>query len=221
MRIDVLASLVRSYYDSEDPSHDWAHVCRVASVAQSLAQDEGAEKEIVLAAVYCHDLINLPKDHPERKLASTKSAKEAAPLLRKSEFSENEIIVIQKAIVEHSFSRGMTPSTLESSIVQDADRLDALGAIGVLRCASVNTHMKCLFYDAEDPFAEKRELDDKRFMLDHYFVKLFKLPELMNTKAARMEAERRVEFMKIFLKQLQKEMVVPGPHGEATPLFRS
>jgi uncharacterized protein len=206
-RIQKLIELTRPYYlKNDDPSHDWPHVGRVASSARALAKTEAVNVECMLASVYCHDLINLPKDHPERKEASTLSAKEALPLLKASGFTEEEIKTITQAVIEHSFSKGLKPSSKEAALLQDADRLDALGAIGILRCASVNTIMKSKYYDPFDPFAASREFDDKKFMVDHYSVKLFKLPELMNTHAGRIEGEKRVVMMKGFLQQLKEEI---------------
>jgi uncharacterized protein len=205
-RIQKLIPLVKSYYNTTDPAHDWAHVGRVAATAKQLAENQDVNLECVLAGVYCHDLINLPKDHPDRKNASTLAAKEAGPLLIEAGFNEQEILVIKKAIVEHSFSKGLKPSCLEAAIVQDADRLDALGAIGILRCAAVNTQMKSSFYDPFDPMAELRELDDKSFMLDHYFVKLYKLPDLMNTPVGKALGFKRVEFMKTFISEFLSEI---------------
>lgn len=205
-RIQQLITLVKPYYNSPDPAHDWAHVGRVAATAKKLCDGQSVDVECVLAGVYCHDIINLPKDHPDRKNASTLAATEADPLLRQCGFLEDEISIIKKAIVEHSFSKGLKPSCLEAAIVQDADRLDALGAIGILRCAAVNTQMKSSFYDPFDPLANDRELDDKSFMVDHYFVKLFRLPELMNTSAGKALALVRVQFMQNFLDELMKEV---------------
>lgn len=205
-RIQDLIQLVRPFYNSPDPAHDWAHVGRVAATARKLCEGEDIGLECVLAGVYCHDLVNLPKDHPDRKNASTLSADKAEPLLTQVGFNGQEIALIRKAIIEHSFSRGLKPSCIEAAIVQDADRLDALGAIGILRCAAVNAQMKSSFYDPFDPLAEMRELDDKTFMLDHYFVKLFKLPELMNTKQGKVLALERVSFMQTFIKELMKEI---------------
>jgi uncharacterized protein len=208
-RIDLLMKLTRSYYEKHtDPSHDWAHILRVVSTAEKLAAIEGAHREITVAAVLCHDLVNLPKDHPDRARASTLAAEEADPLLEQAQFTSGERERIRKAIVEHSYSRGLKPSSLEGAIVQDADRLDALGAIGILRCAAVNTLMKSQFYDPAEPVAKSRVLDDKKFMLDHYFVKLFKLPELMNTTAARHEAKKRVAVMENFLETLLGEITL-------------
>lgn len=205
-KIQNLIPLVKPYYNSPDPAHDWAHIGRVAATAKELCKNLPVDLECVLAGVYCHDLVNLPKDHPDRKEASALAAKEAEPLLKQAGFSESEIETVKKAIVEHSFSKGLKPSCLEAAIVQDADRLDALGAIGILRCAAVNTQMKSTFYDPFDPLAEMRDLNDKTFMLDHYFVKLFKLPELMNTEAGRALGEKRVNYMKGFIDTLMSEI---------------
>jgi uncharacterized protein len=159
-----------------------------------------------MAGVYCHDLVNFPKDHPERSQASKMATEIAEELLLRSDFSLDAIKKIKQIVLEHSFSIGLRPTTLEASILQDADRLDTLGAIGILRCASVNTQMKSHFYDVEDPKALNRELNDKKFMIDHYFVKIFKLPALMNTEKAKQMAEERVIFMKVFLDTLMIEI---------------
>lgn len=205
-RIQNLIPLVKDYYNSPDPAHDWAHVGRVAATARQLCEGNNVNVECVLAGVYCHDIVNLPKDHPDRKNASTLAAAEAEPLLIKAGFTQEEVEIIKRAIIEHSFSKGLKPSCLEAAIVQDADRLDALGAIGILRCAAVNTQMKARFYDPFDPLAEQRELDDKTFMLDHYSVKLYKLPELMNTPLAKKLANQRVHYMKTFINELMSEV---------------
>ncbi len=205
-RIKKLAELVRPFYGSDDPAHDWPHIGRVAATAKKLAADQSVNLECILAAVYCHDIVNLPKNHPDRSRASELAADKAEPILWEVGFTKEEITITRTAIIEHSFSRGLKPSTLESAIVQDSDRLDSLGAIGILRCASVNTLMKSKYYDPFDPFAENRELDDKQFMIDHYFVKLFKLPELMQTEAGKKEGHERIEYMKDFLGRLKQEI---------------
>lgn len=205
IRVENLKKLVKPFYSPDDPAHDWPHIERVAANAIMMAEGEPVDLACLLAAVYCHDLVNLPKNHPDRTQASRFAAEKAHPLLLESGFTLEESQKIQQAIVEHSFSKGLRPTSLEAAIVQDADRLDTLGAIGILRCASVNTQMKTSFYDSIDPLARERELDDKKFMLDHYFVKLFKIPELMNTNKAKQEAEKRMAFMKVFLNTLLDE----------------
>jgi uncharacterized protein len=205
-RLETLIPLVKPFYTPDDPAHDWPHVGRVISTAKKLAQGENVNLPCLLAAVYCHDIVNLPKNHPERWQASQLAAEKSAPLLSLCGFSSEEITNIQQYIIEHSFSKGLRPTSLEAAIVQDSDRLDTLGAIGILRCASVNTQMKSSFYEPFDPMAESRELDDKKYMVDHYFVKIFKLPDLMNTAKGKIEAHKRVAYMKEFLNTLLGEI---------------
>lgn len=206
-RIQKLIPLIKPYYiKNNDPSHDWPHVGRVVCSAREMAKHEDVSLDCLLASVYCHDLINLPKNHPDRKNASTLSAQEALPYLEAAGFDPKEREIISQAVIEHSFSKGLKPTSIEAAILQDADRLDALGAIGILRCASVNTIMNCKYYDPFDPFAEFRDLNDKEFMIDHYFVKLFKLPDMMNTLSGKVEGERRVLMMKEFLQSLKREI---------------
>lgn len=173
---------------------------------QSLAASENADTAITLAGALLHDIVNLPKDHPERKHASRMAAERAHGLLVDAAFSEAEIKHVQQVILEHSFSLGLRPSSIESAIVQDADRLDAVGAIGVLRVTSCGCRLGAAYYHRQDPFATARPLDDKSFTVDHFFTKLFQLPELMNTAAAKTEAAKRVEFMRDFLAQLENEI---------------
>ncbi len=204
--IQNLIPLIKSYYSSVDPAHDWPHIGRVVANARMLSEGSEINLNNLLAATYCHDLINLPKDHPERREASTLTALEAAPHLLQAGFSRSDVEHIKQVIIEHSYSKGLSPSCIEAAILQDADRLDALGAIGVLRCAAVNTQMKTSFYDSFDPLASARPLDDKNFMLDHYFVKLFELPHRMNTMKGKQEAIRRVDYMKKFIDELMSEV---------------
>lgn len=205
-RLEKLIPLVKPFYTPEDPAHDWPHIGRVIGTAKKLAAGEKVDLPCLLAAVYCHDIVNLPKNHPDRSNASKLAGDMAAPLLKEAGFNQDEIKKVQQYVLEHSFSKGLKPSSLEAAILQDSDRLDTLGAIGVLRCASVNTQMKSAFYEPFDPLAQERELDDKKYMVDHYFVKIFKLPELMNTPKGKAEALKRVDYMKGFLDTLMGEI---------------
>ncbi len=113
---------------------------------------------------------------------------------------------IAHAIEAHSFSANIRPNTLEVQIVQDADRLDALGAIGVTRCIQVSTHFNAQLYNDNDMFAKERELNDKQFTVDHFQTKLFKIVDTMNTESAKLEANKRKAFMQTYLKQLHDEV---------------
>jgi len=203
---DALIEKIRPYYEGQDSGHDWAHIGRVVATARKLAQLEQADLQIVLPAAYLHDIVNIPKNHPDRARASELAADKALGLLREVHYAEAKLPAIHQAIVEHSWSKGLKPSSLEAAIVQDADRLDAVGAIGVLRCASVNAQMQTSFYDPADPLAQHRPLDDKTWMLDHYSVKLYKLADTMNTRAAQALARERIAFMESFVSQLMTEV---------------
>jgi uncharacterized protein len=205
-RFDQLFAAARPLYATDDPGHDLAHIERVLASCRQLGPAEGARLELLLAAAAVHDLVNVPKDHPDRARASELAAERARPLLVAAGFAGEELEIIARAVIEHSFSRGARPSTTESAVLQDADRLDAVGAIGIMRCLSCGALMGASYYDAADPFAARRSLDDRAYSLDHFFVKLFKLPVLMNTAAGRAEAERRVAFMRGFVAQLQTEL---------------
>jgi uncharacterized protein len=189
-----------------DAAHDLSHVKRVAKTAKRLAKQEGAQLEIVLPAAYLHDCFTYPKDHPNRKKSSVIAAKKAIAFLESINYPHQYHDAIAHAIEAHSFSANIRPNTLEAQVVQDADRLDALGAIGVARCIQVSTHFNAKLYDHKDIFAEDRELDDKQFTLDHFQTKLFKIVDTMNTDSAKQEAQRRKAFMQSYLGQLHDEV---------------
>jgi uncharacterized protein len=189
-----------------DPAHDICHVKRVVKCAKDLARIEKGKLEVILPAAWLHDLINLPKNHSQRKLASAMAAQEAILFLREISYPEIYFNEIFHAIHAHSFSSGIKPETLEAQIVQDADRLDGLGAIGIARLFSISTQLNRPFYNSEDPFALRRELNDQENSLDHIEIKLSKTVRLMNTEAAKNEAHKRFQFIVFFLDQLRSEI---------------
>jgi len=205
-RITALHDWVKANFSNEDPSHDFAHVMRVHAWAVRLGRELGADLSILEPAAYLHDLVSVPKNHPDRARAAEMAAEKARGVLVDFGWDEASVRAITLAISEHSFSAGKAPTTLESAILQDADRLDAIGSIGIARVFACGTRMGAAFYDSMDPFAENRPLDDKKYSLDHFYVKLLKRPEKMNTGPARREAERRLETMDRFLAQLEREM---------------
>ena len=189
-----------------DSAHDFNHILRVFKNAQNLCKKEKANEKLVLTAVLLHDIVSYPKSDPRSKMSSIHSADKAKKILNKFDFSNNEIKIICDAIRDHSFSRGKTPKTLEGKILQDADRLDAIGAIGIARVFAVGGSEKRPFYNTEDPFCEIRLPDDKIWTLDHFFQKLLKLDSLMNTESAKIEAKRRTKILKKFLLDLKQEI---------------
>lgn len=192
---------------SQDPAHDIAHLDRVWANAHRIARDEGnANLRVLMAAAYLHDLVNLPKDAPNRAEASRMSAKAAVPILTDLNYTAEEIKAAQHAIAAHSYSAQIPPETPEAVILRDADRLDALGAIGIARTFMVAGTMDRGLADPNDPFAANRPLDDQMWSIDHWHLKLLQLPKEMVTAKGRKIANKRARLMLAYLTQLSKEM---------------
>ena len=121
-------------------------------------------------------------------------------------FTSEEIQIVSDAIRDHSFSRGKTPNTIEGKILQDADRLDAIGAIGIARVFAVSGSEKRPFYSKDDPFCKNHIPDDSIWALDHFYKKLLKIESLMNTKSGKSEAKKRTKVLKGFLLDLKREI---------------
>ena len=189
-----------------DPAHDFDHIMRVYKNAQQIIKKEKVNEKLVLSAVLLHDIVSFPKSDKRSKNSSIESAKKAKTILKKYDFTLDEITIVCDAISEHSFSQKKIPKTIEGKILQDADRLDALGAIGIARVFATGGSLRRSFYNLDDPFCKKRIPDDKTWTLDHFFEKLLKLEFLMNTKSGKIEAEKRTEILKDFLKQLKYEI---------------
>ncbi len=190
-----------------DSAHDFQHVLRVTHNAQRITEKEHGDPWVSVTAAWLHELFNHPKGHPESRMSGAVCAERAATLLSAQHWDTSVVAKVAEAIAEHPFSLGKIPTTLEGKILQDADRLDAIGAIGIARCFATTASMKRPFYHFEDPFAEHRELDDKNYGLDHFAAKLFKLAGSMHTPTARAMAVQRDAYMREFLKQLGDEIV--------------
>lgn len=189
-----------------DPSHDLLHLIRVRNLSVALANEMRQQEQapvsfdILIPAVWLHDYKAPEKNSPLRSQSSRVSAKEAVLKLTDWQYPTQFLSGIQHAIEAHSFSAQIKPETLEAKILQDADRLDALGAIGAMRTFSVGQRLLRPFYSLHDPDASQRNLDDKTFTLDHFDVKLFRLPEMMQTSAGMRAALARAKTLR-FIKQ--------------------
>ncbi len=206
-----LLAQAREHFD-DDPGHDAQHALRVARWTLRLTRGE-VPARLALAAAVLHDVVNLPKDSAERSKASERSAQVAREWLPRWGFSAHETELVAEAIRDHSYSRGATPRTLLGSALQDADRLEALGALGLMRCLSAGARMQARFFHPTDPWATARPLDDRNYSVDHLFTKLLGLAEGMTTEGGRREAQRRVAFLREFLGALASELETPLTDG--------
>jgi uncharacterized protein len=194
--------------EGRDPAHDYQHIMRVYKNARLIGQREGANMEILLPAVLLHDLVVYPKGSAKSSRSSDDSADLAEKILQSYGYSQYKINQISYCIRAHSYSKRMVPAILEGRVLQDADRLDALGAIGIARTFSVGGSERRTLYKADDPFCKStRELDDRQWTLDHFQTKLLKLKGLMHTRTAKKIAQERTRFMILFIRQLQKEII--------------
>jgi uncharacterized protein len=203
--VNSIKNEVKKIMDN-DSAHDFEHVMRVYKNAQKICKKEKTNEKLVLSAVLLHDIISYPKSDKRSKLSSIHSAKKSKQILKKYDFPQEEITIISNAIRDHSFSQNKIPATLEGKILQDADRLDAIGAIGIARVFATGGSLKRPFYNIDDPFCKTRKPNDKIWTVDHFYKKLLNLEALMNTKSGKEEAKKRTLMLKEFLKQLKQEI---------------
>jgi uncharacterized protein len=189
-----------------DSGHGLDHIQRVVNNAKLIGESEQADPKIVLPAAWLHDCVSVPKNSPDRSRASTLAADRAVEFLHAIEYPGEAIDSIHHCIQAHSFSAGLACQTLEAMVVQDADRLEALGAIGLSRCLMTGGAMRQRLYDPNEPFPLNRKAEDSLQSTDHFFAKLLGLGATMKTKAGRHEASSRTDFLLLFLRQLAKEL---------------
>lgn len=196
----LAARLLPALPGTGDGSHDLSHLMRVWRNAAAIAATEpDTDTELLAAAVLLHDCVAVEKDLPLRAQASRLAADRAREVIAPLGWAAERIDALAHAILTHSFSAGLEPETLEAQILQDADRLDAIGALGIARCFYTGGRMGSLLYDPADPAAAARELDDRRYAIDHFPAKLFKIAIGFRTQAGRAMAATRAQRMSDFV----------------------
>jgi uncharacterized protein len=196
---------VRVLYEEADSAHDFSHIMRVFQNAQIIGKKEGADMQVLLFSALLHDAGSVSKGSDD-SIESNLRQKAVLDFLNKKGLPENIQKKVLYAVEVHRFSKGIVPDTLEARILQDADRLDALGAIGIARVFMTGGTMRRALYDPVDPFCKNREPDDKKWNLDHFYRKLLKLESGMHTKTAREMASRRTNVLKRYLSDLEQEI---------------
>ena len=201
-----LIKIVQQKQTKIDPSHDINHVLRVFKLAQEIGKTEKADLDVLIPAALFHDIIVYKKNHPKSKNETNESAEYAKNVLKKvKNYPQNKIERVVVCIRQCSFSKGIRPDLLESKILQDADRLEATGAISIMRTFSSGGQMNRPFYDPIDPFCKNGHIDF-RSGLDLFYKRLLIVEKGMHTKIAKKIAKRRTVFLKNFLAELKIEL---------------
>jgi len=204
--IKYIKKYVEKLYLKNDPSHDFEHIMRVYKNAEKICNTENVNKKLVLISVLLHDIVKKPQSRKSSKSSADLSAEKSLEILKKLKMPKLEINIITEAIRNHSFTKKKISKTIEGRILQDADRLDAIGAIGIARAFCVSGVKNRPFYNPNEPLAKKRILNDKKWTLDHFFKKLLLLEKQMNTKSAKIEARKRTIVLKKFIDDLKLEI---------------
>jgi uncharacterized protein len=203
----LAAKLLRTSAGDEDGAHDLSHIVRVWRNAKLIQLEEGGDLEVLAAAVLLHDCVQVAKDSPLRSGASLLAANESRVRLAALEWEPSRIDTVACAIESHSFSAGIAPTSIEGCILQDADRLDAIGFGGIARCFYTAGRLGSRLYDLADPEGNTRPLDDGRNALDHFPRKLLTLEGSFKTctgqELAKERHRRVLEFYRGMLAEVQ------------------
>lgn len=203
--IETTEKYIKNLLESEGTGHDWWHIDRVRTNALAIASHYPVNVFVVEMAALLHDIA----DHKFHDGDENIGPKKATELLTNIGVEDDEIQKIVTIIREISFSKGLVPGTLEGKIVQDADRLDALGAIGIARAFAYGGHKQRLIYHPDIPpthYASKDEYKKSSSpTINHFYEKLLLLTDLMNTGEAKKLAAERHKFMELYLNQFFDE----------------
>ncbi len=201
-----LTSISEARQVKDDPSHDFQHILRVTNLAVKIAEDVGADLDVVIPAALFHDTVVYKKNSPQSKNESIESAEAAGQILSETDgYPREKIEHVKRCIRECSFSKGIIPESLESKVLQDADWLEATGAISIMRTFSSTGHMNTPLYDPVDPFCIKGAVNF-RSGIDLFYNRLLLVGDKMHTEIAREIAKHRTHFLKSFLDQLRIEL---------------
>jgi uncharacterized protein len=194
----------RRQYEGADAIHDFDHVLRVLALAEQLAVQEGADLEIVRTATLLHDMA---RGHGDRM--STDHAEAGAELARHllAGHPPEKVEAVVHAIAAHRFRGGPSPETIEAQVLHDADKLDAIGAIGVARAfAFGGLEGQRLWAEVAGDYEETEDNRDRHTPVHEYQMKLVKIKERLLTKSARAIAQGRHDFMVIYFERLEREV---------------
>ena len=182
---------IQNQFSGETTGHDFYHIERVVKMARKIAAEENADLFLVELAAWLHDVGDYKLND-----GIDKSQELISEFLIELNLPQEIISKTIEIVSQVSFSKGNSPATVEAKIVQDADRLDAIGAIGIARCFAYGGSKHREIYNPENP---------NETSIQHFYDKLLKLKDLMNTETAKKIAEERHQFLEEFLERFYKE----------------
>ncbi len=193
-------------YEGKDPAHDFSHALRVYRNAKVIGKEEGGEMQVLLLAALLHDAGSGPKHQKRSAESEARKLATVEDFLKSRDLSVDVREKVLRAVEVHSFSKGIEPAALEEKVLQDADRLDAIGAIGIARVFLTGGALGRELYNPEDPFCKERKPDDGMWNLDHFYIKILKLEAGMHTETGRWLARRRGTVLRRYLSDLEEEI---------------
>ena len=206
--IKKVAETVKERLEGEGSGHDWWHIYRVWKMAQYIAKEESANILVVELSALLHDIADWKFTDGD----DTVGPRVAGEILAKHNVPEDVIKHVQENMQEGSFKGAgvpAVPSSLEGKVMQDADRLDAIGAMGIARTFAYGGHKNRIIYDpnVKPTMHQSKEeyAKNNSSTVNHFYEKLLLLKDLMNTESARRIAECRHKFMEQYLDRFYKE----------------
>ena len=198
MDTETLLDRVRKLFSGDVSGHDFYHTLRVHSTAMAIAREENCNREVVMLGALLHDA-------DDKKLFATEDYANARKLLLEYGASPELARQVIGVISTVSFGEGKTPDTIEGKIVQDADRLDALGAVGIARTFAYGGSRGLPIHDPEIlpqmGMTPDQYRDHKGTSINHFYEKLLTLKDTLHTQTAKAIAEKRHRFMEMFLEE--------------------
>jgi len=207
--IDLIEKSTRAILEKQpNAGHDITHTIRVRELCLHIGHLEGGDPEILEASALLHDIGRPAELQKSGVDHAAVSARLAHGILKAAGFPDDKIPSVIYAIENHRYSSNIEPTSLEARILQDADRLDISGAVGIAMTFAYTGALGRQMYHIDDPMAEDREPDDKEYALDHILSKLLLLS--MHTDTARDMAKQRNEFLNKFIDQFAEEINFRG-----------
>ena len=202
----ILRSARTHLESTPNAGHDITHTLRVRDLCLHISSIEGGDPEILEASALLHD-IGRPDEIKDPAIDHAElSARLSPKILDRAGFPAQKIPAVVYAIANHRYSSGITPDSLEARILQDADRLDITGAVGIAMTFAYSGAYGHMLYHPDDPMCKKHKPDDNKYAMDHILSKLIQLPTSMHTNTARHIANERNKFLLDFIDQFKQEI---------------